>query len=186
MVDEGRTRITHVKPAPVSSSQPACLVLIYPTGAQMGKRFTLDGDALLIGRGSDCDIVVDLDSVSRRHAKIERRSGNILVSDLNSTNGIFIGDKQVKKYRLSDGDVITLGVHDLVYRDLRQLEDDAPESTDDTFDKDAAANPAFDDTIASDDATADPTGEGERASNDESLPGGEESPDDEEPSAIRK
>ena len=109
MGDEGRTRITHVKPAPVSSSQPACLVLIYPTGAQMGKRFTLDGDALLIGRGSDCDIVVDLDSVSRRHAKIERRSGKIMVADLQSTNGTYVNELQVEEHALSDGDQVKIG-----------------------------------------------------------------------------
>jgi diguanylate cyclase (GGDEF)-like protein len=109
MVDEGRTRITHVKPAPVKKSQPACLVLIYPTGTQMGRRFTLDGDALLIGRGSDCDIVVDLDSVSRRHAKIERKKGNIAVSDLNSTNGTYVNEEQVEEQALDDGDQLKIG-----------------------------------------------------------------------------
>ena len=109
MGDEGRTRITHVKPALGSSSQPACLVLIYPTGAQMGKRFTLDGESLLIGRGSDCDIVVDLDSVSRRHAKIERRSDNILVCDLQSTNGTYVNELQVEEHALSDGDQVKIG-----------------------------------------------------------------------------
>jgi two-component system cell cycle response regulator len=109
MGDEGRTRITHVKPAPKLSSQAACLVLIYPTGAQMGKRFTLDGDALLIGRGSDCDIVVDLDSVSRRHAKIERRGDNVLVADLNSTNGTYVNEIQVDERSLSDGDQVKIG-----------------------------------------------------------------------------
>jgi diguanylate cyclase (GGDEF)-like protein len=109
MVDEGRTRITHVKPAPVAKSQPACLVLIYPTGPQMGRRFTLDGDALLIGRGSDCDIVVDLDSVSRRHAKIERKKGAIAVCDLNSTNGTYVNEEQVEEQALDDGDQVKIG-----------------------------------------------------------------------------
>ena len=109
MVDENRTRITHVKPAPVHTSQPACLVLIYPTGAQMGRRFTLDGDALLIGRGSDCDIVVDLDSVSRRHAKIERRGRRIQVCDLNSTNGTYVNEEQVDEHALGDGDQVKIG-----------------------------------------------------------------------------
>jgi pSer/pThr/pTyr-binding forkhead associated (FHA) protein len=141
---------------------------------------------IIIGRSPDNEIYIKSKFVSRHHAQVVSEDDGAVVEDLNSTNGVFIGDKQVKKYRLSDGDVITLGVHDLVYRDLRQLEDDAPESTDDTFDEDLAANRAFDDTIAKDDATADATSEDERASNDEALPDGEESLDDEEPSAVRK
>ena len=43
-----------------------------------------------------------------------------MIEDLNSTNGVFLGEKQVKKYRLRDGDVVSLGVHELVYHDLRQ------------------------------------------------------------------
>jgi len=109
MVDEGQTRITHVKPAPSTASQPACLVLIYPTGAMMGKKYVLNGDALIIGRGSDCDIVVDLDSVSRRHAKIERMGGRIVVADLNSTNGTYVNENQVEECALTDGDQVKTG-----------------------------------------------------------------------------
>ncbi len=109
MVDEGQTRITHVKPAPSVASQPACLVLIYPTGQLLGKKYTLDGDGLVIGRGSDCAIVVDLDSVSRRHAKIERIRGRIVVADLNSTNGTYVNENQVEECALSDGDQVKIG-----------------------------------------------------------------------------
>ena len=42
-----------------------------------------------------------------------------MIEDLNSTNGVFIGEKQVKKHRLRDGDVVSMGVHELVYRDIR-------------------------------------------------------------------
>jgi pSer/pThr/pTyr-binding forkhead associated (FHA) protein len=57
-------------------------------------------------------------------------SEGCVVEDLNSTNGILIGDNRVKKYRLQDGDVISIGVHELVYTDLRKAEtDDVAEST---------------------------------------------------------
>ena len=32
---------------------------------------------------------------------------------------MFIGERQIKRYRLQDGDVITLGAHEIVYTDLR-------------------------------------------------------------------
>ena len=45
-----------------------------------------------------------------------------VIEDLNSTNGVFIGAKQVKKHRLRSGDVVSLGVHELVYTNLRETE----------------------------------------------------------------
>ena len=33
---------------------------------------------------------------------------------------MFVGNKQIKKRRLLDGDVVSLGMHQLVYRDLRE------------------------------------------------------------------
>jgi len=109
MGEEGKTRITHVKRTTDVGTQPVCLVLIYPTGPDMGRKYPLEGDVCLIGRGSDCDIVVDLDSVSRRHAQIERRQSTIIITDLGSTNGTYVNEKQVQERALSDGDQVKIG-----------------------------------------------------------------------------
>ena len=74
---------------------------------------------VIIGRSPDNEIYVKSKFVSRHHAQLVSDEDGAIIEDLNSTNGIFLGDKQIKKYRLRDGDVITLGVHELVYRDLR-------------------------------------------------------------------
>jgi pSer/pThr/pTyr-binding forkhead associated (FHA) protein len=42
-----------------------------------------------------------------------------VVEDLNSTNGVFIRGQRVKHHVLADGDVIQLGEHKLLYRNLR-------------------------------------------------------------------
>jgi pSer/pThr/pTyr-binding forkhead associated (FHA) protein len=42
------------------------------------------------------------------------------IEDLNSTNGVFIKGKRVKHHDLKDGDIIQLGEHKLLYRDLRR------------------------------------------------------------------
>jgi len=107
--EEGKTRITHVRKAGEASDEPACPVLIYPGGPDLGRRFPPDGDALMIGRGSDCDITVDLDSVSRRHAQIERRGAAIMVADLGSTNGTYVNATQVQERALADGDQVKIG-----------------------------------------------------------------------------
>ena len=50
----------------------ACLVHIYPSGPSMGKRYPLSATAaVLIGRGDDCAIHIDDNSVSRKHARVE-------------------------------------------------------------------------------------------------------------------
>jgi putative secretion ATPase (PEP-CTERM system associated) len=75
---------------------------------------------VIIGRSPDNEIYIKSKFVSRHHAQIISDDDGCIVEDLNSTNGVFIGEKQVKKHRLRNGDVISLGVHELVYTDLRQ------------------------------------------------------------------
>ena len=42
-----------------------------------------------------------------------------MVEDLNSTNGIVVKSQRVRRHNLNDGDVITIGRHDLIYIDER-------------------------------------------------------------------
>jgi len=78
---------------------------------------------VIVGRSSDNEIFIKSKFVSRHHAQIVSDDDGCVIEDLNSTNGVFLGERQIKRYRLRDGDVISLGVHELVYRDLRQQED---------------------------------------------------------------
>jgi putative secretion ATPase (PEP-CTERM system associated) len=77
---------------------------------------------IIVGRSPDNEIYIKSKFVSRHHAQLVSDEGGCVVEDLNSTNGVFIGEKQIKKHRLRDGDVVTLGVHELVYSDLRRSE----------------------------------------------------------------
>ncbi|MDJ0750126.1 MAG: AAA family ATPase [Woeseiaceae bacterium] len=74
---------------------------------------------IIIGRSPDNEVYIKSKFVSRHHAQLISDDNGAVIEDLNSTNGVFLGEKQIKKYRLRDGDVISLGVHELVYRDLR-------------------------------------------------------------------
>ena len=78
---------------------------------------------LIVGRSPGNEIYIKSKFVSRHHAQLVSDENGCVIEDLNSTNGLFIGEKQIKKYRLRDGDVVSLGVHELVYRDVRQVED---------------------------------------------------------------
>jgi pSer/pThr/pTyr-binding forkhead associated (FHA) protein len=57
--------------------------------------------------------------ISRHHAQIVTDLQQSLLEDLNSTNGIYVGSERVRAHKLSDGDVISIGQHKLVYQSLR-------------------------------------------------------------------
>jgi len=74
---------------------------------------------VIIGRSPDNEVYIKSKFVSRHHAQLVSDDSGCVIEDLNSTNGVFVGEKQVKKYRLRDGDKVGLGIHEIVYRDLR-------------------------------------------------------------------
>jgi general secretion pathway protein A len=75
---------------------------------------------VIVGRSPDNEIYIQSKFVSRHHAQLTNDETGCTIEDLNSTNGVFIGEERIKKYRLRHGDVISLGIHELVYSDLRQ------------------------------------------------------------------
>jgi two-component system, cell cycle response regulator len=109
-MSEWKTRITKVQAVkPRADVGEACLVLIYPPGPDMGKRFALTRNEVVLGRGSDCDIQVDRDSVSRRHARVFRNTDQWMVEDLQSTNGSYVNDVPVQNSMLRDADFLKIG-----------------------------------------------------------------------------
>ena len=81
--------------------------------------YFLPAGRVIVGRSPDNEIYIQSKFVSRHHCQLITDEEGCVIEDLNSTNGVFLGEKQVKKYRLQDGDVISLGVHELIYHDLR-------------------------------------------------------------------
>ena len=75
-----------------------------------GHRVDVADQPVVVGRGSDCAIVLADPNVSRRHAEIRRDGDEFVVADLGSTNGTKVNGQAVKKPRqLADGDEITVG-----------------------------------------------------------------------------
>jgi type II secretory pathway predicted ATPase ExeA len=87
---------------------------------------------IIIGRSPDNEICINSKFVSRHHAQLISDEDGCIVEDLNSTNGVFFGERQVKKQLLTSGDSVAIGAHDLVYTDLR----DAGENEDEEHNKD--------------------------------------------------
>jgi type II secretory pathway predicted ATPase ExeA len=75
----------------------------------------------VIGRTSDNDLQIDSTYISRHHAQVVTTSDGSLVEDLNSTNGIFVRGKRVRRHRFADGDVVRIGMHEITYHKIDHL-----------------------------------------------------------------
>jgi type II secretory pathway predicted ATPase ExeA len=93
---------------------------------------------MIIGRTADNDVQIQSRFISRHHAQVVSDQAHSIVEDLNSTNGVFIRSQRVKHQTLVDGDIIQIGEHKLLYRDMRNVADELPPPEDDEEDLDDA------------------------------------------------
>lgn len=105
-----KTRVTQFQELLPTKSGQDCLVVIYSSDQrQFGKRHVLGEEPLTVGRGQENRLVLDNDSVSRRHCRIEKRNASWYVVDLDSTNGTYVNDQQVGEHALRRGDQVKIG-----------------------------------------------------------------------------
>ncbi len=74
---------------------------------------------LVIGRTPDNDLQIDSKFISRHHCQIVTQTNACVIEDLNSTNGIYVQSKRVRRHNLNDGDVVQVGQHEIMYIDER-------------------------------------------------------------------
>lgn len=78
-------------------------------GPRLGTDYELKGGHSVLGRHPDCDIVVDIGAVSRRHAHVSHENGRYYVEDLNSRNGTYVNERQLSgRQELTEGDRIRI------------------------------------------------------------------------------
>ncbi len=77
---------------------------------QIAAEYALLKDEVSLGRGEENDIVIPHPSVSRSHARLIRRNGLWEVTDLNSTNGSYVNERQVQgSVRAANGSEVRFG-----------------------------------------------------------------------------
>jgi general secretion pathway protein A len=116
-----RMRVPNMEhtPSPQSESgQVVGRILLASEGKTVGERELKPG-RLVIGRTSDNDLQIDSKFISRHHCQIVTQQDSCLIEDLNSTNGIFVQSKRVRRHNLNDGDVVQVGQHEIMYIDER-------------------------------------------------------------------
>jgi hypothetical protein len=85
-------------------------------GGRAGEHFLPQGERTTIGRSPDCDIFLDDVTVSRKHAAIVRRGGDLCIEDEGSLNGTFLNRKRIEgSEKLENGDELQIGKYKLTF-----------------------------------------------------------------------
>jgi general secretion pathway protein A len=100
-------------------SQPAVGRLLVATDGRTVQEIPLRVGRIIVGRTVDNDLQIDSRFVSRHHCQIITTSNSCVIEDLNSTNGIYVKSRRVRRHYLNDGDVVIVGKHELIYVDER-------------------------------------------------------------------
>ncbi len=82
--------------------------LIHIKDEKIVGQLSLSKSKYTLGRGAECDLVLDTAKISRLHALLVEDGDDYLVIDNNSTNHIFVNNSEVKKYCLRSGDWLCL------------------------------------------------------------------------------
>jgi two-component system cell cycle response regulator len=117
-VDDFEEEITSVGKLPALDGRAKPLVSLRDratftvvSGPNAGAIFSLVTDENVIGRGKECSIRIIDAGISRRHARVLRKSpGEYVVEDLGSSNGTFVGGERVVGQKpLGEGDRLAVG-----------------------------------------------------------------------------
>jgi general secretion pathway protein A len=112
------TMVEHAAPPSTESSHVVGRILLASEGKTLVERELKPG-RLVIGRTPDNDLQIDSKFISRHHCQLVTQPDSCLIEDLNSTNGIFVQSKRVRRHNLNDGDVVQVGQHEIMYIDER-------------------------------------------------------------------
>ncbi len=91
----------------LSGEKSPSLVII--DGNEKGRIIYLTNNYMTIGRGSHADIIISDKTVSRKHCLIEVNETDVVVIDLESSNGTYVNNVKINKAHLNPGDKIRIG-----------------------------------------------------------------------------
>ena len=101
--------------------------LVVATPPLAGQSFDVTEEKASVGRLADNKICLAEASVSSHHCELQAKGDEILVKDLNSTNGTFINGDPVKEATLKPGQTLRLGSIELRYETgKRQMDQPRP------------------------------------------------------------
>lgn len=72
--------------------------------------------SMIIGSDPANTLHIDSLALDPQHARIDTQTDTSVLVDMESTSGTFVNNQRVDKHMLSDGDVIRIGKHTLIYQ----------------------------------------------------------------------
>jgi len=91
--------------------------LILSLDGQVLAEYNMSKERYTVGRLQDNDIRIENPTVSGHHSLIINILNDSFLEDLNSTNGTYVNGRLIKKHALQNGDVVTVGRHQLRFVD---------------------------------------------------------------------
>lgn len=85
----------------------AVLVMFRNDGER--RSFSLSREMMVIGRRQDCDLMIPLGEISRKHCRIIRDGDSLRLEDLGSSNGTFHNGRRIQEAVLEPGDTVQVG-----------------------------------------------------------------------------
>ena len=120
-----RPRFDRMDPVGANGSDPAAELgpvvarIVLTSEGQLLGELSLRPGRKIMGRTSDNDLQIESRFVSRHHAQIISTQHACVIEDLNSTNGIYVERRRVRRHSLNNGDIVQIGKHELTYVDER-------------------------------------------------------------------
>jgi pSer/pThr/pTyr-binding forkhead associated (FHA) protein len=85
----------------------AVLVMFRNDGER--RSFSISRETTVIGRRQDCDLMIPLGEISRKHCRIIREADTLRLEDMGSSNGTFHNGRRVQEAVLNAGDTVQVG-----------------------------------------------------------------------------
>src|SRR5688572_19502206 len=102
-------------PGPDRPHRNPSKIVLTTDGKSVAELYLVPGRKV-VGRTPDNDLQIDSKYISRHHCQlVTGTDGVTVVEDLNSTNGIMVRGQRVRRHTLRDGDVVSVGQHEILY-----------------------------------------------------------------------
>ncbi|MDR3116648.1 MAG: FHA domain-containing protein [Bifidobacteriaceae bacterium] len=100
----------------ISKLELGTALLLEHKDGQIDARYLLNTPTTLIGRNESADILLDDNTISRKHALITRQDNNWTLKDLASLNGTYINGNRIEnEAKINSGDKILIGKYHFVF-----------------------------------------------------------------------
>ncbi len=87
-------------------------------GGTVGKEYVIQSNKTIIGSSPKCDIVLIRDpAIMTTHAEITLENNVYIITDLQRSNGLRIGNRMVTRGQIKNGDIVKLGNYQMKFNE---------------------------------------------------------------------